>query len=177
MLIRILVLQGIMMLFAGCVCNLYALDCASAIAMDCGMEMTGNTDDGQSTCNTYCFMDTDIWKGKEVIFKVELTSKSDLFLTVVSYRGPLPYIFMAADCVNEPCIDYGNDVVGSTDLDPGTYYFILDGRDSGIEYHIRIDCKRPVPSFTLLGELFCCIGFLVFFHYSIVQGKIASLVS
>ena len=124
-----------------------ALDCSRAISIECGREYMGNTSDGKAETETYCFMDTNIWKGNEVIFKIEISKRTDLSMTVLNPdpRDVLFNLFLVDDCYPEPCISMGREYIEATDLSPGIYYIILDSDTSGFDYHVRVECGPMVP--------------------------------
>lgn len=117
-----------------------ALDCSKYVALNCGDEYTGNTVSWNSMANAWCFMEALRWPGNEVVFWVELKTKGDIFLEIVSGWDKLD-VFLVDECLKEPCIDWGDISCGGTGLPAGIYYFVLDGDAGNIDFQVRLTCN------------------------------------
>lgn len=108
-------------------------------AISCGDTLTGTTASGS---NHFDFYNCASWveTGPEHIYSLTLSNSEVVTASLFDLNADLD-LFLLSDHFN--CLAYGDSSL-SYNLDPGTYYFVIDGYQgvSG-SYSLRVDCGLP----------------------------------
>jgi hypothetical protein len=110
-----------------------ALDCSSlAGSIDFGtgrvQEITGDSTTGANNVEVYNCNSGVLYDGPEVVYEVTLTQRGQIALYQVSGAAGLTFFF-ASDCNEGACVGFAGASSCATQLDPGTYYLIIDGEN------------------------------------------------
>jgi len=124
------------------------LDCTNAIPIDCGDSYQGTTVGGDMNVAYYS---CNSWNeaGPEVVFELVLPPPSTYSVTAsVTPDGCDLDVYFLGSCDEDDCLGYGDSSVTVSDLDPGTYYIVVDSYGStntGCPFTLDVACTEIVP--------------------------------
>ncbi len=127
--------------------NPSALDCTTAVTIECGVTYSGPSSDAPSAVETYgCNNWTEA--GPERIHKITSPGSGTLTATLSNYTGDLDVYILGScdpnDClgtVNSDSAVFDNAVAGQV------YYIVVDADDgSGSAYDLIVDCPTGAPT-------------------------------
>ncbi len=132
------------------------LDCSKALTIECGDVVSNKTEMlsvGQTNVMDYCQSGFGDEIGYEQIYKLELTVPRLVDIKAFALTGGLNIdVFILTDCSDRTsCLlgDTGGEIAGynsgdedfSVYLESGTYYIIVDSRDSRGAFQLSIGCN------------------------------------
>ncbi|MFH1277665.1 MAG: PPC domain-containing protein [Candidatus Eisenbacteria bacterium] len=121
-----------------------ALDCSGATPISCGDVVTGNNTGIPSTASAYSCVS---WNesGGEVVYTLTLTEASIVTAALSGMTGDLD-MFLLTSCDENSCINYGDNSMTSSCLDPGTYYLVVDGYNGAQSaFTLTVNCVSCAP--------------------------------
>ncbi len=120
-----------------------ALDCSSAIVLNCGDVVTGDNTGMPNNVETYsCTGWTE--SGGEVVYTFTLDGDYHVTGTLSDMSADLD-IWLLGSCDEADCLAYGNTSF-QADLGAGTYYISVDGYNGAeSSFTLTLDCQEILP--------------------------------
>ena len=133
------------------------LDCSKALTIDCGDTVSNTTEMlsvGQTNVMEYCDQEYGPEIGYEQIYRLELTEQQIINIKAFALIGALDVdVFILTDCEDKTSCytnDQGLIFVGfepgdedfTVDLPAGTYYIIVDSRNTQGPFQLSLSCNE-----------------------------------
>lgn len=122
--------------------------CASAFPLSCGTVYNSTTVGGATAFSSYSCA---VWNesGPEKVHTVQTTVAGDLTASLSGLSSDLD-VFILSSCDPNTCLASGDVTATATNVAPGTYYIIVDGRNGASgSYSLEVGCPSTCPAPTL----------------------------
>jgi hypothetical protein len=114
-------------LFLTTACNPQPPACAAAVDLACNGLVRGDTRTGAASAVVYGRLNN-VFPGKELVYRLVNPVRQSVNILLRNPSDQWLDLILLDACDPERVVDYGDSVLIEPQLDPGTYYVVVDGR-------------------------------------------------
>ncbi|MBI4945358.1 MAG: C10 family peptidase [Bacteroidetes bacterium] len=123
-----------------------SMDTTGIATLTCGVSKSDSTNAHINIANVYkgCYYQE---TGPEVMYKITTTVKGRLKVQISNITGGDLDVFILSGVNRDSCIAFGDSIALAYDLNPGTYYVVVDGKYGSMgHFNITMNCPDTIPN-------------------------------